>query len=66
MSQTNKQLLLQAGSVNFQSGPKLGSRLLPTPWSSVKDVYYKQFRRVALDSTFDFNSVSKLMTMNRR
>ena len=58
MSQTNKQLLLQAGSVNFQSGPKLGSRLLPTPWSSVKDVYYKQFRRVALDSTFDFNSTN--------
>ncbi|MBB75472.1 MAG: hypothetical protein CMJ75_13280 [Planctomycetaceae bacterium] len=56
MSQTNKQLLLQAGSVNFQSGPKLGSRLLPTPWSAVKDVYYKQFRRVQLDSTFDFNS----------
>ena len=45
MSQTNKALLIAAGSGNFQSGPEIPTTLLPTPWSAVKDQYYKQLRR---------------------
>jgi len=56
MSQTNKALLIAAGSGNFQSGPEIPTTLLPTPWSAVKDQYYKQLRRQQLDSTLDWGS----------
>jgi len=54
MSQTNKAILLQSASNQFMSGPSIPTKLLATPWSASKDTYYKQLRKVQLDSTFDW------------
>ena len=56
MTQTNKALLIAASSGNFQSGPEIPTSLLATPWSAVKDQYYKQLRRQQLPSTLDWES----------
>ena len=56
MAQTNKSLLLNSSSTAFASGQELPTTLLPTPWSTVKDQYYKQNRRQALDSVFDWDA----------
>ena len=56
MSQTNKTILINANSRSFGSGPNIPSKLLPTPWSSSKDTYYKQLRKQALDSNLDWES----------
>ena len=56
MAQTNKALLINASSTQFQSGGVIPSDLLPSAWSAVSDQYYKEMRRQNLDSTFDWGS----------
>ncbi|MBB74316.1 MAG: hypothetical protein CMJ75_07370 [Planctomycetaceae bacterium] len=38
------------------SGPQIPTKLLATPWSASKETYYKQLRKIQLDSTFDWGA----------
>ncbi len=66
MSQTNKSLLLNSGSTQFQSGAEIPTSLLPTPWSAVTDTYYKQKRTQNLDSVFYWEAKNYSIVLPRR
>ena len=65
MSQTNKSLLLNSGSTQFQSGAEIPTSLLPTPWSAVTDTYYKQMRTQNLDSVFNWEAKNYSIVLPR-
>ena len=65
MSQTNKTLLIQSSSQQFQSGPQIEDPLLPTPWSTVKDQYWKQLRKQQLPTTFDWGTENHSVILPR-
>jgi len=65
MAQTNKNLLISASSTAFQSGPTIESSLLPSPWKTVKDQYYKSMRRMMLDSTLDWGTQNHSIILPR-